>query len=133
MLTNLKFHHIGIATPDIEATASMYINAGYECSEMVFDTLPNINICFLTKDGMPTIELLDPIDDKSPVVKIIEKNGTTPYHICYISENIEQDIADLRALKYMVVSKPKAACAMQNKRVAFLFHKNVGLIELVEA
>lgn len=81
---------------------------------------------------MPLVELLSPADDKSPVVQILEKNGVTPYHICYSVDDLEEAIKSLRKLRYMVVSKPKPACAIENRRVAFLYHKDMGLIELVE-
>lgn len=131
-MPNLIFHHIGIATPTMDETAAMYVEAGYEKTATTLDPLQDVNICFLTKEGMPTIELLSPVDETSPVVKFIEKNGVTPYHCCYISHDLEADIAALKRQKYVVVSKPKEACAMGGKRVCFLFNKYVGLIELVE-
>lgn len=133
MLDTFKFHHIGVAVKDITATAAVYVGGGYKQSETIYDPVQNVNICWLTKDGMPTVELLAPQDEHSPVNKTLEKNGVTPYHICYIVDNIEQAVKDLRKLKYVVVSKPEEAIAIHNCKVCFLFNKHVGLIELVEA
>lgn len=133
MLDSMKFHHIGVAVKDIEKTVAIYVQGGYKQSRTTFDPLQNVNVCWLTKDGMPTVELLAPIDEKSPVCNILEKNGVTPYHICYAVEDIEEAIAKLHKMKYVVVSKPKVAPAINNSRVGFLFNKNVGLIELVES
>ena len=36
-------------------------------------------------------------------------------------------------MKYVIVSKPVEAVAIHGYKVSFLYHKNVGLIELVEA
>ena len=102
-------------------------------SDVIFDTVKNVNICWLTKDGMPTVELLAPVDESSPVCKILGKNGVTPYHTCYIVENIDDAVADLRKQKYVLVSKPAEAVAIHNCKVAFLHNRHVGLIELVEA
>jgi methylmalonyl-CoA/ethylmalonyl-CoA epimerase len=82
---------------------------------------------------MPTVELLAPVDETSPVNKTLEKNGVTPYHTCYVVENIEEAVVQLRKQKYVMVSKPAEAVAFSDSRVCFLFNKNVGLIELVEA
>ena len=79
------------------------------------------------------VELLAPVDETSPVNKTLEKMGVTPYHTCYIVENIDDAIAALRKMRYVQVSKPAVAVAIQGSKVAFLFNKNVGLIELVEA
>lgn len=133
MLESFKFHHIGVAVKDIDKTAAMYVGGGYQKSEPIFDPVQNVNICWLTKDGMPTVELLAPVDETSPVSKILEKNGVTPYHTCYVVDDIEQAIVALRQQKYVLVSKPVEAVAIHNSKVAFLHHRQVGLIEIVEA
>ena len=132
MLNDFKFHHIGMATNDIEATASIYEQGGYKRSASIFDPIQNVNICWLTKEGMPTVELLSPVDEKSPVNKTLEKNGVTPYHTCWIVPNIEGAAQQLRKQRYVMVSKPAEAVAFCGSRVAFFFNKAIGLIELVE-
>lgn len=79
------------------------------------------------------MELISPKDDTSPVCKNLQKNGVSPYHICYEVENLEGIMAELKKEKFLVVSRPVPAVAMGNRRVCFLYSKNVGLIELVEA
>lgn len=133
MLDSFKFHHIGVAAKDIDATASVYEQGGYHRSSSIFDPIQNVNICWLTKEGMPTVELLAPVDEKSPVNKTLEKVGVSPYHCCYVVDNLEEAAAELRKQKYIMVSKPAEAVAFCGSRVCFLFNKNVGLIELVEA
>ena len=133
MLPYFRFHHIGVAVFDIDATASYYVNAGYARTDTVYDPHQNVNICFLTKEGMPMVELLAPKDSTSPVTKTLEKSGVTPYHICYEVDDIDVAVADLRKLKYVPLIKPVEACAIGGRRVCFLFNRQVGLIELVEA
>lgn len=133
MLDSFRFHHIGVAVKDIEKTAAFYVQSGYKQSSIVFDAIQNVNICWLTKKNMPIVELLAPVGVSSPVCKILEKNGVTPYHTCYIVENIETAVAELQKMKYIVVVKPVEAPAITNCKVCFLFNKNIGLIELVEA
>ena len=133
----MKYHHIGIAVFNIEETAPFYVMQGYSKSQTVYDPIQNVNICFLfyLNNGggqMPMIELIEPIDEKSPVYKILQKSGVTPYHICYEVENISDTITELKREKFIPLSKPVEAVAMSNKKVCFLFNKNIGLIELVE-
>lgn len=133
MLSSFKFHHIGVATARLEKTAKFYTEAGYRMTEPVVDPIQNIRISFLTKDGMPTIELLEPVDEKSPVVSILSKmGGTTPYHCCYIVDDMDVATRELKAKRFIQLSKPAPAVAIQNHHVCFLYHKDVGLIELVE-
>ena len=133
MLDSLKFHHIGVAVKDISATAAIYVAGGYKQSATIYDPEQNVNICWLTKAGMPVVELLEPVDETSPVNKTLEKNGVITYHTCYIVDDIEQAVKDLRKMKYVIVSRPVEAVAIHGCKVSFLYNKNVGLIELVEA
>lgn len=133
MLNSFKFHHIGVAVKSIEKTVTIYEQGGYSRSVTTFDPIQNVNICWLEKDGMPLVELLEPVNESSPVNKTLEKNGVTPYHICYIVDDIEKAVQELRKQKYVTVSKPEEAVAINNCKVCFLFNKNIGLIELVEA
>lgn len=129
----MTFHHVGIAVKDIEVTASVYESGGYHRSSVVFDPIQNVNICWLTREGTPTIELLAPVDETSPVNRTLEKVGVSPYHLCYVVDSIDDAVNELRRQKYIVVSKPSEAVAFRGGKVCFLFNKNVGLIEIVEA
>lgn len=133
MLEDFRFHHIGIAVNDIEETASIYLSAGYEKTETVYDPIQNVHICFLRKEGMPVLELLAPNDESSPVYKILQKNGVTSYHICYEVENMDDAVARLRKMRYVATSKPVPAVAIGGRKVCFLYNKKIGLIELVES
>jgi methylmalonyl-CoA/ethylmalonyl-CoA epimerase len=48
-------------------------------------------------------------------------------------ENMEESILALKKQRYILVSKPTEAVAFSGKQVSFLYHKDVGLIELVES
>lgn len=129
----LTFHHIGIACRDIAKTQAFYLQMGYTPSPIVEDPLQHVRISFLEKDGAPRLELLEPLDAKNPVARTLDTVGVTPYHMCYEVQDIEAAIADLRRQRFLLVNGPVPACAMGNRRIAFLYQKNNGLIELVEA
>ena len=132
MLDSFIFHHIGVAVKSIDQTAQVYGWGGYYRSATIFDPIQNVNICWLKKEGMPLVELLEPVDSSSPVCKYIEKLGVTPYHTCYVVKNLESVINELRKQRYVQVSKIAKAVAISDSKICFLYHKNVGLIELVE-
>ncbi|MCL1947573.1 MAG: lactoylglutathione lyase, partial [Chitinivibrionia bacterium] len=66
------------------------------------------------------------------VSKIIEKSGVSPYHICYETENIENAINELKKKKYLLLARPVNAVALNDRKICFLYNKEVGLIELTE-
>lgn len=134
MLAEFKFHHIGYAVEAIEPTAEVYRNAGWEITEEVIDPLQNVRISFAHKEGMPLIEFVAPVDENSPVVDILNKNGqtATPYHICYEVENIEMAIKQLRKMRYVALFNPVPAIALHGRLICYLYKKEIGLIELVQ-
>jgi methylmalonyl-CoA/ethylmalonyl-CoA epimerase len=131
MDNKLRFHHIGIACHDIDTTKPFYVTQGYSASETVKDPIQNVYICFLEKSNMPLIELLAPVDEESPVNRILKTSGVTPYHICYEVNDIDAAVKELKSQHFVLVSRPVPACALDGKRVCFLYNKTVGLIELV--
>ena len=132
MLPDFEFHHIGVAVFDIGNCASLYTGAGYAGTDTVYDPVQNVRICFLEKEGMPRIELVEPHDGKSPVTNILKKNGVGPYHMCYTVKDIDDSVSRLRKMGFIPVTRPVGAVAMGGNRICFLFNKNTGLIELVE-
>jgi methylmalonyl-CoA/ethylmalonyl-CoA epimerase len=132
MLSDFMFHHIGIATPSIEHTSKLYIDSGYAMTTIIIDPYQKVRISFLSKENMPMLELLEPVDETSPVFKTIAKSGVTPYHFCYEVKNITDAVSRLKSMRYVALMTPVNAVALENRRICFLFHKDVGLIELVE-
>ena len=128
----LSFHHIGIACHDIAKSTSFYTMMGYVASPVTEDPIQHVRVCFLEKNGAPRLELLEPLDDQSPVARTLATAGVCPYHICYEVADITASIESLRGQRFLLVNGPVPACAMGDKRIAFMFQKNTGLIELVE-
>ena len=128
----LQFHHVGIACRSISKTQAFYQAMGYLASDVTDDPLQHVRVCFLEKDGAPRLELLEPLDDQSPVARTLATVGVTPYHMCYQVEDMASALEKMRTQRFLLVSGPVPACAMDNRQVAFLFKKDVGLVELVE-
>lgn len=132
MFPELSFHHIGIACHDIGRTVAFYEAMGYTAAPVVDDEVQHVKVCFLDKHDAPRIELLEPLDDQSPVARTLSTSGVSPYHLCYQVTDIDVAVKSLRSERFLLVSGPVPAVAMDDHRVAFLFKKDVGLIELVE-
>jgi len=132
MLSNFRFHHIGYVTDHIASTAAFYLRAGYEATAIVEDTIQRVCICFLTKDGFPQIELIQPIDESSSVNKLLKKNGVAPYHVCYEVDDINKAFDELVDIQeYIPLFRPVEAIALGNRLICYLYKKEVGFIELV--
>jgi methylmalonyl-CoA/ethylmalonyl-CoA epimerase len=128
----MNFHHIGIATHNIEETSKKYKLFGYQVStDTIYDPLQNVYITFMEKLNSPRIELVAPVDLNSPILNTLNKNGTIPYHFCYEVDNIVKVVESLKKMKFLMVSKIVPAIAFNNRLVCFLYSKESGLIELL--
>lgn len=128
----MKIDHIGYAVKDIDKAKAVFEKLGYSFEQTVTDTNRNIFISFGKMDGY-RIELVAPISSGSPVDSYLANIGATPYHICYVSENIEEDIKSLEKNRFKVLLPLTSAVAFDSKRVVFLYSLAVGMIEIVEA
>lgn len=128
-------NHIGYAVRDIEKTAALYTIAGWELSPIFKEEVQGTKIAFLTKEGFPTIELVSPLTEgvPSPVDNYIEKVGCSTYHMCYDVDDIEGAVEDLFDEGFKPLFMPVESVAMDNHQICYLYHKEVGLIELVSA
>ena len=129
----MKIHHIGYAVKNIDKARDIFANLGFSFSELVNDTSRNLYIQFGKNDSY-RIELLAKLDEskESPIDSFIKKIGPTPYHFCYLTKNIEEDIKCFKNKGFIQTTIPCEAIAFDNKRVVFLYNNAIGLIELVE-
>jgi methylmalonyl-CoA/ethylmalonyl-CoA epimerase len=128
----MEFHHIGVATTSLKRSIIIYEKLGFQAGNVFHDDIQRVNICFMDKPGHPLIELIEPADEQSPVNKIIEKSGTSPYHFCYHTDDIIRDISLLKENRFIMVVSPVEAVAFGRKRICFCYNKDFGLLELIE-
>jgi methylmalonyl-CoA/ethylmalonyl-CoA epimerase len=128
----MKMHHIGYAVRSLTSSIIEFEKLGFnKTGAEVIDEDRNVAIQFIELDEH-SIELIAPLNDASPVAKILKNRGEGPYHICYIVDDIEKEIERLVKDKYLMFEQPKPALAVEGKRVAFLFKNGIGIIELIE-
>ena len=127
----LQIDHIGYAVQDINITAQYYINGGWKLSEIFEETIQNTKIAFLTKEGMPTIELVSPLEGSSPIDNVLKQSGVAPYHICYVVDDVMSSVEQLYEEGFKPLFMPVRSVAMDNREICYLYHLDVGTIELV--
>ena len=129
---NLRSHHIGVAVFAIEDAVPFYLAQGYRKLIRVYDPAQNVEVCVLSHETFPMIELLSPHNSKSPINNILDKVGASPYHICYIVQDLAESVQAMKGNGFMLVTKPKASNAFGDRKVCFLINRKIGLVELME-
>ncbi len=128
----MKVHHIGYFVKNIEKGKRSFVDLGYEVEQdVVRDEYRGIDIAFLVKDGY-RVELVSPYTEESVVYDLRKRMGNSPYHICYEVADLDAAIGELQAQRFVVTQEPHEAVAIDGKRVCFLIHGQIGIIELVE-
>jgi len=129
---NIKFHHIGVAVFSFSASVPFYESIGYKKMIEIYDPEQNVEVCVLTHETSPCLELLAPHDEKSPINNMLKKSGASPYHVCYQVEDIEKQIVHFRKEGFLQISMPKVSNAFSSHLVCFMIKKDIGLIELMQ-
>lgn len=128
----MEIDHVGYLVKKLEKAKEEFLALGYvEEGECVYDPIRDIDILFL-KNGAYRIELVAPRSQQSVVWDTAKKLGNTPYHICYLCDDIEETAERMREKRFTPASDILPAIACGNRRVCFLYHRAIGIIELLE-
>lgn len=93
----------------------------------------DVRYAFVQLIGLGVVEILSPLSESSPIIGHVEA-GAGAYHLCYTVEDIDEAIDVLiHNFSATLVLEASPDDAFDGRRVAFLFHRNHGLFELLEA
>ena len=134
-MNKLMFHHIGIASVDIEREYTYFQVLGYVKEGNSFvDETQGIKGQFIIADGQPRIELLQNLEG-SHALDIWLNNKTKMYHLAYYVEDFDKTTESFihnpgRMAKIIV---PAKMSVYFGSRIVFLMLPNMSIIELIEA
>ncbi|MEE9175598.1 MAG: methylmalonyl-CoA epimerase [Thermodesulfobacteriota bacterium] len=133
LLQNL--YHVAIAVRDLSAVEEVYKTAlglRVEHREVVEDQGVKTSM-LVPEDGGTAIELLEPMDENSPISKFLDKRGEGIHHICFKVDDIEAVLERLKKQGVRLIDESPRPGAY-NSRVAFIHPKamNGVLVELAE-
>lgn len=132
-MSSIKFHHYGLAVSDFTNALKFHNNLGFTCGEPIIDELQKVELIMCVSDDFPSVELVKPINEKSPIINFLKKNSEIIYHVCYEVEDPKADVEKLFSNNRAIcVSKPKPAILFNNRNVSFYYMKDVGLVEVLE-
>lgn len=125
--------HIAIAVPDLQRAIDRFLGdfgLTFEGTEDV--EAAKTTTAFFPIDGT-SIELVHPLDGQGPLVQHLEKRGPGIHHLCFRSNNLDEDVDTLKGKGYQFLSNEPSIGA-HNTRVIFIHPKSCDgvLIELNE-
>jgi len=128
-----KLSHIGIAVDNLEESIKVFsklLQIETVETEEVKDQM--VRVAFF-RVGDSSIELTEATDPSSPIAKFIERRGEGVHHLSFEVEDIEGELARLKAAGFQLVDeKPRSGAG--GYRIAFLHPKSTNgvLIEISE-
>lgn len=132
LLTDLTFHHIGLACRKLHPEMKAHEQLGYKIEGQSFtDPIQRVNGIFMTHGSM-RIELLEPATSDSPLTDIL-KRGQKMYHQCFECEDLQVAIDKLMSEGAHLIAPPAPAVAFEGRRIAFLVLRTMMIVELVES
>ncbi len=126
-------NHIAVAVNNLEESTQFYQAVmGLALSGVEIVAAQKTKVGFF-KIGETNIELVQPSEPDSPLVKFLESKGQGIHHICFEVDDIEAEIKNFLAKGATMVDQKPRPGAHQTK-VAFVHPKSSGgvLIELCE-
>jgi len=129
----MKVDHIGIATPKIQEALSVWRDA-LGLSVDSTDEVPSQGVrVAMLPIGETHIELLEPLNDDSPVGKFLQKRGPGIHHIAVRVTNIRETLSDLKSKGARLIDETPRIGA-NGCLVAFIHPSSTNgvLLELVE-
>ena len=106
---NNKLHHIAIVVNDIEKSLNFLLDVynARAVGSVYVDKNQLVKVQFIMSEAL-MIELLEPLNDKSPVKTALEKNGSgSLYHIAYEVDCLSQIAKEVRKKGGIVISNTK--------------------------
>ena len=130
-----KLNHIAIAVPNIKSASDIWEKAlGAKISAPQTLTEHGVRVVFVESPNTK-IELLEPLNENSPISRFLEKNPNGGmHHICYEVKNLKLASQKLESVGVKVLGDGQPKIGAHGKPVIFLNPKDFSgtLIELEE-
>jgi methylmalonyl-CoA/ethylmalonyl-CoA epimerase len=132
-----RLNHVGVATPSIDDAAQVYRDL-YGCADITDKkALPEQGV-WVAFVNLPNtqIELIEPLDDQSPIRAFLAKNPKGgQHHVCFEAPDILAARDAMRARGATVLGTGEPRIGAHGTPVIFVHPKDSGgvLVELMQA
>ncbi|MDH5482449.1 MAG: methylmalonyl-CoA epimerase [Candidatus Bathyarchaeota archaeon] len=125
--------HIGVAVRNLDEVIALYRDVlGFKLGGIHVLTERKVKVAFFSTGGETQIELLEPLDNESPIAKFLESRGEGIHHVAIMTDDIETTLEGLKK-KGLVLIDDKPREGAEGKKIAFVHPKSTRgvLLELV--
>ena len=131
----MKLDHLGLVVENIQKYFNEFLMPVLgikELSGVYTDHNQLSKVAFVKTANECRIELIEPLNESSPVSQVLKKRKGSLHHMCFIADDFDSDVKRMQDNKCLMISPPKTAVAFDNRRVVFFFTPTYEVIEIVE-
>ncbi|HPN31633.1 MAG TPA: VOC family protein [bacterium] len=128
----IKINHIAYVVENIDTYLKknvFFLNFA-EISKIMINKIQKVRQCFIIFFDSPSIEILEPLNETSPLYSFLKKGGGF-HHICYETQDILETIQYFKKLNAVNLCEPYDDIAFLNAKIAFVYYQN-SVIELIQ-
>jgi methylmalonyl-CoA/ethylmalonyl-CoA epimerase len=130
----ISLDHVAIAVADLDPAVARFV-ADLGLTLRGVEDVPSAETrtAFLPVGGPTTIELVAPLEGRGPIARALEKRGPGLHHLCFRTDDLDGDVAALRAKGWQFTTEAPTPGA-HGTRVMFVHPRSTGgvLLELAE-
>ncbi len=128
----MKIDHIGIAVAKLDAVVPIYEQLGMEL-ELVEEVVSQGVRVAMFPAGESRVELLEPLNEESPIAKFLARRGSGVHHIAFRVSDLAAELERLKARGVRLVDEEPRKGA-HGALIAFLHPASTGgvLVELCQ-
>jgi len=130
----MKIDHLAIAVADLEAALTFYRDAlGLEVEHIETLASEGVRVAFLPLQSGARIELVQPTQEDTGIVRWMSKHGPGMHHVCLAVPDIESTLSRL-ATRGCELINPQPVTRADGTRYAFIHPRSAFgvLVELYE-
>ncbi len=128
-----RIHHVGIAVPNLDSAIPKYEALFGQCVQRIEEVLDQkVRTAFFSV-GESHFELLEAMDDDSPIAKYLKKYKPGIHHLCVEVRDIKAALSHYEQLGLELIDRVPRPGA-HNMMVAFIHPRTTGgvLLELAQ-
>lgn len=124
----MNLHHIGYVVTN--ASDQQLVHPALHLVAEAVDDIQSAKICLYKNPQNELVELVQPLDEKSPVWNFLQKHPNTIHHYCY--EISESELLKHAEENHLIkIMGPVPTVIFNNQRVVFYVTRERELVEFI--
>lgn len=128
-----QIDHVGIAVEDLDAAIKLW--SGFGLTDVTIETVEEqgVKIAMLPVGGGGKVELLQPLNEQSPVAAFLAKRGPGMHHVAFRVDDVVAALAEAKKQGFQPLTEtPRRGAG--GAQIVFLHPRSTGgtLVELCQ-